>query len=72
MSSAWPAPARDAALHGIAGEFVTRTAPHTESDPMALLIQFLVCFGVAAVLRVPVVQCKPAHERYAGRNADLE
>jgi len=48
MSSAWPAPARDVALHGIAGEFVTRTAPHTESDPMALLIQFLVCFGAAA------------------------
>lgn len=44
----WPAPARDAALHGVAGEFVTRTAPHTESDPMALLIQFLVCFGAAA------------------------
>ena len=44
----WPAPARDAALHGIAGEFVTRTAPHTESDPMALLIQFLVSFGAAA------------------------
>jgi hypothetical protein len=46
--SSWPAPARDAALHGIAGEFVTRTAPHTESDPMALLIQFLVAFGAAA------------------------
>ena len=44
----WPAPARDTALHGVAGEFVTRTAPHTESDPMALLIQFLVCFGAAA------------------------
>ena len=46
--SSWPAPARDAALHGVAGEFVTRTAPHTESDPMALLIQFLVTFGAAA------------------------
>jgi len=46
--SSWMAPARDAALHGIAGEFVTRTAPHTESDPMALLIQFLVSFGAAA------------------------
>ncbi|MGH2856160.1 MAG: DUF3987 domain-containing protein [Solirubrobacteraceae bacterium] len=44
----WPAPARETALHGVAGEFVTRTAPHTESDPMALLIQFLVCFGAAA------------------------
>ena len=29
--SGWPAPARDAALHGVAGEFVRRTAPHTES-----------------------------------------
>jgi hypothetical protein len=48
MSSAWPTPARDTALHGVAGEFVTRTAPHTESDPMALLIQFLVAFGAAA------------------------
>jgi hypothetical protein len=44
----WPAPPRDAALHGPAGEFVTRTAPHTESDPMALLVQFLACFGAAA------------------------
>lgn len=44
----WPAPADDAALHGVAGEFVRRTAPHTESDPMALLVQFLVCFGAAA------------------------
>lgn len=46
--SSWPAPARETALHGVAGEFVTRTAPHTESDPMALLVQFLVCFGAAA------------------------
>jgi hypothetical protein len=46
--STWPAPARDAAFHGVAGEFVTHTAPHTESDPMALLIQFLVSFGAAA------------------------
>lgn len=44
----WPAPARGAALHGPAGEFVERTAPHTESDPMALLAQFLVAFGAAA------------------------
>jgi hypothetical protein len=44
----WPAPPRDAALHGPAGEFVCRTAPHTESDPMALLVQFLVAFGAAA------------------------
>jgi hypothetical protein len=46
--SAWPAPPATAALHGPAGEFVTRTAPHTEADPMALLAQFLVAFGAAA------------------------
>jgi len=44
----WPAPPRHAALHGPAGEFVERTAPHTEADPMALLTQFLVAFGAAA------------------------
>jgi hypothetical protein len=44
----WPTPPRHAALHGPAGEFVERTAPHTESDPMALLTQFLVAFGAAA------------------------
>ena len=46
--SAWPAPPATAALHGPAGEFVKRTAPHTEADPTALLIQFLVAFGAAA------------------------
>jgi hypothetical protein len=46
--SGWPAPARETAFHGPAGEFVRLTAPHTESDPMALLVQFLVCFGAAA------------------------
>jgi len=46
--TAWPAPPATAALHGPAGEFVTRTAPHTESDPIALLTQFLVAVGAAA------------------------
>ncbi len=43
----WPGPADAALLHGPAGEFVSLTEPHTESDPMALLAQFLVCFGTA-------------------------
>jgi hypothetical protein len=46
--SGWPTAPSEAAFHGPAGEFVIRTAPHTEADPMALLIQFLVAFGVAA------------------------
>jgi len=43
----WPSPAEPAVLHGPAGEFVSLTEPHTESDPMALLAQFMVCFGTA-------------------------
>ena len=35
----------DAALAGIAGDGVRLVAPHTESDPAALLVQFLVAFG---------------------------
>src|SRR5215831_14900141 len=35
------------AYYGIAGEFVRLILPHTESDPTALLIQFLTRFGVA-------------------------
>jgi hypothetical protein len=43
----WPT-LDEAAFHGPAGEFVLRTEPHTEADPVALLVQFLVCFGAAA------------------------
>jgi hypothetical protein len=46
--SDWPQPLAEAALRGPAGEFVSLVEPHTEADPVALLIQFLVCFGVAA------------------------
>jgi hypothetical protein len=46
--TAWPAAPDDAAFHGPAGEFVVRTEPHTEADPMALLMQFLVGFGTMA------------------------
>jgi hypothetical protein len=41
----WPDKLDPAALHGIAGEFVRLVEPVTESDPAALLIQFLVAFG---------------------------
>ena len=45
--SEWPAPVAEQALHGPAGEFVLRTEPHSETHPMALLVQFLVVFGTA-------------------------
>jgi hypothetical protein len=41
----WPAPLTDDAFHGVAGEIVRAIEPHSEADPAALLIQFLVAFG---------------------------
>ena len=46
-ATSWPSAPAPAVFHGPAGEFVLRTEPHTESDPMALLSQFLVAFGTA-------------------------
>jgi hypothetical protein len=40
-----PAPLGAAPFHGIAGRFVQMIAPHTEADPAALLVQFLVAVG---------------------------
>ena len=40
----WPT-MDDAAYHGLAGDVVKTIRPHTESDPVAILIQFLTCFG---------------------------
>jgi hypothetical protein len=41
----WPDPLKPEAFHGIAGELVRLIEPHSEADPAALLIQFLLCFG---------------------------
>jgi hypothetical protein len=43
----WPAPLDDSALHGLSGRFVRTIEPHSEADPVALLVQFLVAFGSA-------------------------
>ena len=42
----WPT-LEPAALHGLAGEIVATILPHTEADPVALLLHFLVYFGNA-------------------------
>jgi hypothetical protein len=42
---AWPEPLSPQAFHGLAGDIVHTIEPHTESDPAALLLQFLVAFG---------------------------
>ena len=43
---AWPTPPAAAAFHGLAGEFVELVDPHTEADPVGLLLQFLIFFGI--------------------------
>ena len=43
----WPAPPRAAAFSGLAGDIVAAIEPHSESDPLAILTQLLVCFGSA-------------------------
>jgi hypothetical protein len=43
----WPLPPRAAAFTGLAGEIVRAIEPHSESDPLAILVQLLVCFGSA-------------------------
>src|SRR6516162_8516104 len=42
--NAWPV-LDAAAYHGLAGEVVTTILPHTEADPVALLLQTHVSFG---------------------------
>jgi hypothetical protein len=40
----WPV-LDEAAYHGFAGEIVRTILPHSEADPVALLLQLLTCFG---------------------------
>ncbi|MDH5296605.1 MAG: bifunctional DNA primase/polymerase [Nitrospirota bacterium] len=44
IAPTWPV-LNDAALHGLAGEVVRLIGPHTEADPVALLVSFLSEFG---------------------------
>jgi hypothetical protein len=41
----WPEPPSSEAYHGLPGRVVAAFDPHTESDPIGLLVQFLVMFG---------------------------
>ena len=41
----WPEPLGEIAFHGVAGDIVRKIAPHTEADPVAILIQLLVALG---------------------------
>jgi primase-polymerase (primpol)-like protein len=46
--SSWPEPPAPEAYHGLAGDIVHTIAPHTEADPVSILVQTLVAFGNAA------------------------
>jgi hypothetical protein len=41
----WPSPLAEEAFYGLAGEFTRLVEPHTEADPVALLVQFLSVAG---------------------------
>lgn len=43
--SSWPRPPAEPAFYGLAGDIVHAIEPHTEADPVGLLVQFLVVFG---------------------------
>ena len=56
----WPAPLDEAAYHGPAGEMVRMIEPHSESDPVAILLQTLVGFGsISGVESYYEVEAKP-------------
>ncbi|HEY1749580.1 MAG TPA: hypothetical protein VGG11_22825 [Xanthobacteraceae bacterium] len=44
----WPDPLHEDAFYGLAGEVVRAIEPHSEADPAALLVQFLVACGNCA------------------------
>lgn len=44
-AAGWPDPPNSSAYYSLAGDFVAAIEPHTESDPTALLVQFLAAFG---------------------------
>ena len=41
----WPAAPQPAAFHGLAGDIARASAPHTEADPIAVLVQLLIAYG---------------------------
>ncbi len=45
LTTDWPAPPATDAFHGVTGGFVDVVSPHSEADPVAFLIQFLVAVG---------------------------
>jgi hypothetical protein len=45
VTDPWPDPIDEMAYHGLLGEIVRAIEPHSEADPVAILIQMMVAFG---------------------------
>ena len=45
IESLWPAPPGEPAFAGLAGRVVISIEPHSEADPIAILVNFLTAFG---------------------------
>jgi len=69
MANPWPEPLTPAAFHGLAGDFVRAIEPHTEADPVALLISYFVAVG-SVVGRGPHFVAEAARH-YTNLNAVL-
>lgn len=57
----WPEPPEDAAYHGLAGEIVRVLDPHTEADPVRVLVTLLAGFGNAVGRRPHLVLDRARH-----------
>src|SRR5205085_500305 len=61
LEANWPTALKPEGFHGLAGEWVQMVEPHTEADPAALLVQFLVAFG-------SLIGRKPHHRAESDRH----
>lgn len=57
----WPEPPAEAAYHGLAGEIVRALDPHTEADPVGVLVTLLAGFGNAIGRRPHLVLDNKRH-----------
>jgi hypothetical protein len=59
----WPEPLAEEAYHGLVGRFVRAVEPHTEADPVALVVQFLI--GVGNVIGRTAHACADGSKHFA-------
>jgi len=60
-SNTWPDPPNEAVYHGLAGEIVRALDPHTEADPVGVLVSLLAAFGNALGTRPHLILDNATH-----------